>query len=180
MSRGKRCITSEYLPPRLACQRWGPEMIWVEDGCARELGVIPSLVNQHTEILLPLAPPALPNCLLTQLWPKSDYLWRAHSISPSSSIWNTILCMLYIRDIDCERIVDWKTRLCGHVSKGEREIKLKKKKQKQRRCTHGPQLESARILEANDVFGCSFLYYFFFLLEVLNVNIAFTAEQTKM
>lgn len=88
--------------------------------------------------------------------------------------------MLYIRDIDCERIVDWKTRLCGHVSKGEREIKLKKKKQKQRRCTHGPQLESARILEANDVFGCSFLYYFFFLLEVLNVNIAFTAEQTKI
>lgn len=89
-----------------------------------------------------------------------------------------IFCTLNIRDIDCERIVDWKTCLCGHLRKGEGEIKLKKEEWK---CTHGPQLESARILEANDVFGCLFLsLLFFFLFEVLNVNIAFTAEQTKI
>lgn len=63
--------------------------------------------------------------------------------------------------------------------KGGRGNKIKKKKEW--KCTHGPQLESARILEANDVFGCLFLsLLFFFLFEVLNVNIAFTAEQTKI
>lgn len=68
--------------------------------------------------------------------------------------------MLYIRGIDCERIVDGKTCLCGHVSKGGGDGEIKFKKKKEWKCTHGRQLGTAHILEANDVLVACFFSSF--------------------